>query len=206
MTTQCNQIDDLLLEGHLEEAGRHAATCDTCRETLAAWNEIGDTARSLHTEWQSDLLWPRIDRELAADRRSRFFSRLTRVAAALVLTAGIGGGTWYGVHAHRRAEFDRAILRVSALDQVERAERAHVEAIAQLERVAEPKLEASQSPLMISYKEKLMVLDDAIAECQTNIDRNRQNAHLRKQLLAIYSEKQKTLQDVLREGDHASNQ
>jgi hypothetical protein len=206
MTTQCNQIDNLLLEGNLEEAARHAAACDRCRETLAAWNDVGETARSLHREWQSDLLWPRINRELAAGRRSRFLSRMTRIAAAVVLTAGIGGGTWYGVHAHRRAEFDQAILRVSALDQVERAERAHVEAIAPLEKVAEPKLDAAGTPLMISYKEKLMVLDDAIAECQTNIDRNRQNAHLRKQLLAIYSEKQKTLQDVLREGDHASNQ
>jgi hypothetical protein len=51
-----------------------------------------------------------------------------------------------------------------------------------------------------------MLLDDAIAECQANIDRNRENAHLRKQLLAIYSEKQRTLREVLREGNHVSNQ
>ena len=51
-----------------------------------------------------------------------------------------------------------------------------------------------------------MLLDDAIAECQANIDRNRQNAHLRRQLLAIYTEKQRTLQEVLREESHASNQ
>ena len=75
-----------------------------------------------------------------------------------------------------------------------------------MEKSAEPKLEDPSTPLMVNYKEKLMLLDDAIAECQTNIDRNRQNAHLRKQLLAIYSEKQRTLQEVLREGNHASNQ
>ena len=50
-----------------------------------------------------------------------------------------------------------------------------------------------------------MLLDDAIAECQTNIDRNRQNAHLRRQLLTMYSEKQQTLQDVLREDSDVSN-
>ena len=44
------------------------------------------------------------------------------------------------------------------------------------------------------------MLDDAIAECQTAIDKNRQNAYLRTQLLTMYSEKQRTLQDVLREG------
>ncbi len=59
---------------------------------------------------------------------------------------------------------------------------------------------------MVSYKEKLMLLDDAIAECQSNIDRNRQNAHLRKQLLAMYSAKQQTLEDVLREDTNVSNQ
>ncbi|HSP14305.1 MAG TPA: hypothetical protein VLV78_06110 [Thermoanaerobaculia bacterium] len=206
MTTQCEQIDKLLLEGNLEEAARHAAGCEACRETLAVWNDIGETARGLRADWQSDMLLPRIKRELADEKRAHLTSTLWRVAAVLVLTAGIGGGSWYGVHAHQRAEFDRTILRVSALDQVERAERAHVDAIEQLEKVAEPKLESTGSPLMVSYKEKLMVLDDAIAECQTNIDRNRQNAHLRKQLLAIYNEKQKTLQDVLREGDHVSNE
>jgi hypothetical protein len=51
-----------------------------------------------------------------------------------------------------------------------------------------------------------MLLDDAIAECETVIQKNRNNAHLRKQLLTMYSEKQRTLQDVLREESHASNQ
>ena len=59
---------------------------------------------------------------------------------------------------------------------------------------------------MVSYKEKLMLLDDAIAECQQNIEQNRKNAHLRKQLLAIYLEKQQTLREVLREGNHEPNQ
>ena len=92
------------------------------------------------------------------------------------------------------------------MQKVEEAERTHVAAINQLEKVASPKLADPATPLLVSYKEKLMLLDDAIAECQTNIDRNRQNAHLRKQLLAIYSEKQRTLQEVLREGNHAANQ
>ncbi len=202
----CNEIDNLLLEGNLDEASAHAASCDACRQTLATWNDIGATARSLHAEWPSDMLWPRIDRRLAAERRSRFLGQMWRMAAAVVLTAGIGGGAWYAVRYERRAAFDREILRISALDEVERAERTHLEAIDNLEKVAEPKLAEADSPLMVSYKEKLMLLDEAIAECQSNIDRNRLNAHLRKQLLAIYREKQKTLQDVLREGNHVSNQ
>src|SRR5207237_305070 len=73
-----------------------------------------------------------------------------------------------------------------------------------VEKLAEPKLEQAQSPLMVSYKEKLMLLDDAIADCRTAIRTNRQNANLRRQLLSIYTEKQRTLQDVLREESHES--
>jgi len=206
----CNELDNLLLEGDvfsMEQAAKHAAGCDACSERLASWNDISRTARTMRGEWRSDMLWPRIDRAIAADKRRRVTSRLWQIAAAVVLTVAMGSGWWYAVRVQRNAAFDRAILQSSALDEVERAERAHVAAINQLQKVAEPKLENDDSPLMISYKEKLMVLDDAIAECQTNIDRNRQNAHLRRQLLAIYSEKQKTLQDVLREGNnHVSNQ
>ena len=97
-------------------------------------------------------------------------------------------------------------MRTVAVDEVVKAEQAHLQAIDHLEKVAQPKLDDASTPLMVSYREKLMLLDDAIKECQTNIERNRQNAHLRRQLLAIYSEKQRTLQDVLREDNHVSNQ
>jgi hypothetical protein len=75
-----------------------------------------------------------------------------------------------------------------------------------MEKIAAPKLDDPSSPILVSYKEKLMLLDDAIAECQKAIDRNRQNAQLRHQLLRIYSEKQQTLEEVLREESHVSNQ
>lgn len=209
MRITCNDLDNLLLEGDafsMELAAKHALECDACRETLASWNDVSRTARTMREEWRSDLLWPRIGRALAAERTRRVAARGWQIAAAAVLTIAIAGGSWYAVRVRRDAAFDQAILRASALDEVERAERAHVAAIDRLEKVAEPRLEHDDSPLMISYREKLMVLDDAIAECQSNIDRNRGNAHLRRQLLAIYGEKQKTLEDVLREGHHESNQ
>ena len=48
MTINCNQLDDLLLEGDpssLALAAQHAQSCDACMEKLAGWNEISDTAR-----------------------------------------------------------------------------------------------------------------------------------------------------------------
>ena len=207
MTIQCSQLDDLLFDGSplaMQMAARHADACSACAETLASWNEIGATARSMQTTWQSDLLWPRIERSLVAEKRksSKWF---LQIAAAALLIFGLGGTLFYALRVQsHEAAFDRDILRLSALDEVERAENSHEQAIRKLERLADAKLEQAETPLMISYKEKLILLDDAIAECQANIDRNRQNAHLRTQLLSMYDEKQQTLEDVLEES-HVTN-
>jgi hypothetical protein len=209
MNITCNQLDDLLFDGSplaMETAARHAAGCPACEEQLAAWNEISGTAQTMQTTWQNDLLWPRIERSLRQEKKRSPRAAWWRVAAALLLTAGLSATMWFALRAQNHdAAFDRDILRISAMDDVERAERSHVEAIRRLERLAEPKLESEPTPLMVSYKEKLMLLDDAIAECQANIDGNRQNAHLRDQLLAMYSDKQQTLEDVLREDTHEQN-
>jgi uncharacterized iron-regulated membrane protein len=205
MTIKCTDFDQLLLEGDelaMRTAAEHARTCAACAGTLAAWNEISATARGMRARWENDMLWPRIERAVRRERR-RGWTQLLQVAAALAIFVGIAAVTWSAI---RVRQFDNAILRASALDEVEKAEQQHVAAIDRLEKVAEPKLESPATPLMVSYKEKIMLLDDAIAQCQTEIQRNRNNAHLRRQLLAIYSEKQRTLQDVLREETNVSRQ
>jgi hypothetical protein len=209
MTITCDQLDDLLLEGDpfsLQAAARHAQSCETCMQKLADWNEISSTARDLHATWDNDLLWPRIERAIRNERRSTR-TRVWQIAAAILLLAAMGATVWIAQRRMHAADFDHDILKMSAVDEVERAEKAHINAINHLETLASAKLDQPSTPLMVSYKEKLMMLDDAIAECQTAIDKNRQNAYLRTQLLTMYSEKQRTLQDVLREeNNHASNQ
>jgi hypothetical protein len=209
MNVTCSQLDDLLFDASplaMETAARHAAECPACAEKLAEWNEISAVAQSMRTTWTNDTLWPRIDRALRQERKARPVRWLWQVAAAIVLIVGLGGTIFYGIRVQTHdAAFDRDILRLTALDEVERAERAHVQAIGSLEKLADAKLDDARTPLLLSYKEKLMLLDDAIAECKANIDQNRQNAHLRKQLLAMYTDKQQTLQDVLREDTHVSN-
>ena len=208
MTILCKNLDDLLLEGDafsMRIATEHAAGCEACAEKLASWNEISETAHGMHTTWDNQMLWPRIERAIRAEKkRSRAW--MWQVAAAIAIFAVIGGLAWRAHQSVRAAESDDPILRASAVDQVEAAEKSHIAAIDNLQKIAAPKLDDPSTPLLVSYKEKLMLLDDAIAECQANIDRNRQNARLRRQLLAIYSEKQRTLQEVLREGNHGSNQ
>ncbi len=208
MTITCSQIDDLLFDGTplaMETAARHAESCAECAEKLAAWNDLTATAQSMRTKWQNDMLWPRIERALKEERRRLPARWIWQVAAAAVLIVGLAGTMFYALRVQtHQADFDKRIINASAIDEVEQAERVHEQAIQRLEQLADPKLEDAETPLIVSYKEKLMLLDDAIAECQANIDRNRQNAHLRKQLLAMYSEKQQTLEDVLREDDNVS--
>ena len=210
MNINCSNLDDLLFDDtplSMRTAEEHAAQCPACAEKLADWKEISATAKSLRTTWENDFLWPRIERALKEEKRRSPMRGLMRIAAAAILTVGLGGTAWFAVREQvHDAKFDEKIITISALDEVEKAESAYVNAIAKLEKLADAKLEESESPLMVSYKEKLMLLDDAIAECQMNIDRNRQNAHLREQLLTMYSDKQQTLRDVLREDPNVSNQ
>ena len=205
MNIQCSELDNLLLEGDrfsMETAARHAQTCASCARKLEEWNEISSTAQAMRATWSNDMLWPRIDRALRKEQR-RGQARLWQVAAAILLFVGLGGLLW---KAHQLNHADDYIIRVAAVDEVEKAERQHVLAIDRLEKLADGKLDDPETPIMVSYKEKLMLLDDAIAECQAGIDQNRRNAHLRKQLLAIYSEKQRTLQEVLREDNRVAHQ
>ena len=80
---------------------------------------------------------------------------------------------------------------------MERAEADYRKAIDRLDAEAKPQLEAAATPLMASYREKLLVLDNAIDELRAEAGQNPANAHLRRQLLAMYQEKQETLQEIL---------
>ena len=72
-----------------------------------------------------------------------------------------------------------------------------MKAIDKLAADAKPQLDSPTSPLMASYREKLVVLDSAIEEMREEAGRNPSNAHLRYELLAMYQEKQETLREVL---------
>jgi len=56
-----------------------------------------------------------------------------------------------------------------------------------------PGIDRSPSPLAAVYREKLVLLDSAIADLKATADRNRHNAYLRTELASLYGEKEKTL-------------
>ena len=175
--------------------------------------EISRAARGLRREWESPQLWPRIRTSLAAEaaraeRRRALFrapAGMTAAAAAAVLALALTAVLRLrpppaGIPP---AEAQRRLLSENALRDVERTEADYVRSIEALARTAEPRVEEADSPLMMSYREKLLLLDGAIAECRARIDRNRFNARLRRELLSLYQQKERTLQQVVKEDAHA---
>jgi len=177
--------------------------------------ELSAAARSLHREWQSPELWPAIAAEIAAidrrERNARVRRRWQVAAAAAVVVLSIAASVWL-VRQGSRA--DRVVPQVAgagerllsdeALLEVERAEAQYIATIDALARKTAAATNASASPVLAHLRERLLVIDAAIADCRTEIERNRFNAHLRRQLLSIYQEKRRTLEQILEQEHHVS--
>jgi hypothetical protein len=212
MTFACPDLEAALRDeepGALEAARAHAETCPACRQTLSVWDEIAAAVPVLRREWSSPDLWPRIQEALAEESQRREHRALGRgrlvrrlslaMAAGLVLAVaarvalrGLGGSSAAPDAAGR-------FLTQQVLQEVERSEAEYVASIDRLAKLAGPRLQAPTSPLLARYGEKLRLLDAAIADCRAEIDRNRFNTHLRRELLAIYQEKQQTLRRLMEE-------
>ncbi|MFI5174376.1 MAG: hypothetical protein ACHQKY_05935 [Terriglobia bacterium] len=96
----------------------------------------------------------------------------------------------------------KRLLTEQALTEIERTEAAYIHSLDRLAQQVQPELQSPTSQLMMNYREKLLLIDSAIAECRAHIEMNPYNAHLRRELLAMYQEKHRTLQDLLTEGTH----
>lgn len=190
----------------------HAAECADCREEIAAWDAISSAAPSLKKSWESPELWPRIATAMAeepvgtdrsAGRGRRPWMPLA-VAAALFVIAMVGLQVFqpqFGQHEllTPRSLPKAPLLEENTLNDVEKSEQQYVASIERLSRLAEPRLSQSDSPLFASYREKITLLDSAIGDLRAQVEQNRYNTHLRRELLAMYREKQNTLEQVIRE-------
>jgi hypothetical protein len=216
MNVTCNDRDRIFEDGTLSEWAvleAHAATCPLCAEEIRAWKSVSFAAQVLRDYTDSPALWPRIERALAeeAERKTQrterkgwysFFQHIplrwqTAAAGAFVLVLTISAG-WFYLHPPKDGQrADQTLLKSKALKQVENAETAYVQAIDKLAAEAKPQLENPATPLLANYHEKLLVLDSAIADLRAQAGINPSNAQLRYQLLAVYQEKQHTLEEVL---------
>jgi len=212
----CSNLEQALREetpALIASLEAHATSCASCRAELQIWREISAAALTMHKEWESPALWPRIENSLQKETarpsgwRSWFADlnlipkiRWQMALATLVFVAASSMGVWFLMHRNVSTPTNDAhLLTDQAVQQVEQAQKTYEQSIDKLAKLAEPKLDAASTPLLKNYREKLNLLDAAISDCRTNLDKNRANAYLRSELLSFYQEKQQTLEQVLRE-------
>ncbi|MGB7727771.1 MAG: hypothetical protein WBL50_07050 [Candidatus Acidiferrum sp.] len=214
MTISCQDRERIFLDGSAEEWAAleaHAASCPACAEEVRAWKSLSTAAEELRDYRESPALWGKIESSLREGKQAPaalgLWEKLARwsdvslgwrtaVAGALVLALAVSG-IYVARYRDSQANGQSRLLKNSALAEVERTERDYMKAIDKLATEAKPELDSPSTPLMASYKEKLIVLDSAIDELRMEAGRNPSNAHLRYELLAMYQEKQETLQEVL---------
>lgn len=213
MNISCEDRERIFLDGSAEEWAaleQHAAACPGCAAELHAWKALSETAAEMRDYREDAALWAKIESSLKEEQgkaaesgfwgKIRFWREIplgwqTALASALALVLALSG---VYVASHRNtSDPNRRLLRNSTLAEVERTERDYMKAIDKLAVEAKPQLDSPASPLMASYKEKLVVLDNAIDDLREQAGRNPSNAHLRYQLLAMYQEKQQALREVV---------
>ncbi len=216
MNVTCSDRERIFEDGTRAEWAaleEHAVSCPLCAGEIRGWKSLSVAAQELREYSDSPSFWPRIERALAEEaarsaqraERKGWFSFLpsfspawqTVLAGALVLVLAISGG-WLILHPRGgKVDNDKSLLRTSALKEVESAESSYERAIDKLAAEAKPQLENPATALLANYHEKLLVLDSAIGELRAQAGLNPSNAQLRYQLLAMYQEKQRTLEEVL---------
>jgi hypothetical protein len=224
MKRNCSDFQHVLREGTRElpdTIAEHVLECPDCHEEWSLWQDICAAAPGLHKSWDSSELWPRIERSLIAEiRQAHGKGRAQRqprsiwrqwqaVAAGLALLLISAFGGWMAlrrsgpaVDNEPRLWDERRLLTERALNEIEKTEVVYLRSIEKLSALAAPRIEQPQSALLSNYREKLLLIESAIQELRANIERNRFNAHLRKELLSIYREKQHTLEELVEDETH----
>ena len=220
MSAGCRLLDEALESSEpkaIAQARPHADSCARCRERLRAFDELSEAAPGLKKSWDSPELWPKIRESLTREAFAPTASSLPVPRDAptwpawlpIAAIAALFIVSFVGLQVFRPSLGDRQIFGVrslpkdplltdAALKDVEESETQYIRSIEKLSKIAQPRLEGAATPLLVSYREKLQLLDGAIAELNGQIQQNRYNTHLRRQLLGIYAEKQQTLRDVMK--------
>ena len=226
MTTDCPRAAEAFRHDDPSAIDRlrvHAARCEECSQALALWDGISSEAPGLRRAWNSPDLMPRIAAAIEAERSrpagtaapgreasdaagrspAGRFRWVPIAAAATLFVVAMTGLQVFRNRGGREPLVNAAagdpLLSQGSLADVESAEANYVRSIERLSAQARPRIENATTPLFVNYREKLLLLDSAIAEMRTQIESNQFNSHLRRELLAMYQEKQRTLQELMKE-------
>lgn len=207
MTFDCKDLERALsVPELLPDAREHAKTCDACRRELWIWSEMSTVAPGLREDWDTPDLWPKIRQTLATEQKeARARARSWRsdwrvmvgIAAMLAIAISIFVWQYPRGAAGPAAPQDSDFLTEQTLKEVEQTEAAYRASIDKLSRLAEAKLRATQDPVAIAAREKLMVLDSEITNVRSTVAHNKFNAQLQADLAVLYRDKQDTLKEIL---------
>jgi hypothetical protein len=223
MKVECRDRERILKEQEpteLAALSKHAEECAECREELELWAAMSAAGPLMRKSWESPELWPRIQQSLAEQAQrmggrtsANWFAHawevwaanwkpaLAGVALVALTILGLSKVTKDNdikppVTVVEPTRGPRILMTEQAVKEIEAREAEYLKSIEKLSELADPQMAQPNTALMASYREKLIVLDAAISELRTNIERNRFNAHLRMELVLLYREKQKTLQEI----------
>ena len=185
-----------------ERFREHARQCSICQRLLRQDAELMSLAQSLKQPVHAPFLWARIEAGLRAEMerdqrrrlRSFFWNRaaLYRIAAVLLVAAGLGGYAYFSPESEPPRLFSR-----SALERVEKREQEYIQAIEELEREASVQISQMDLDLMLLYRDKIETIDAQIARCQEALRKNPANVHIRRYLLLALQDKKETLQEIV---------
>jgi hypothetical protein len=213
MKFECGDLERALAISELmPEAREHLKVCAACRREYRVWNDISNTAKELHQEWDTPALWPNIRKAIEAEPKPKPKPIWWRewktwaVAATVVIGAVVLSQPWHWTGAPSTSRempiaapltANSDFLTDQALQEVERSETAYRQSIDKLFRIAQPKLQKSGSPASVGCRERLLMLDSAISETRMNLAQNRFNVHLQRELADLYREKKQALEDLV---------
>jgi hypothetical protein len=213
MKFECGDLERALAISELmPEAREHLKLCAACRREYRVWNDISAAAKDLHADWDTPTLWPNIRKAIQAEPKTKpkpawwMEWKTWAIAATILIGAVLLSRPWQWTRSsspNLETQLAPALssngdfLTEQALSEVEKSEAAYRRSIEKLSRIAEPRIEKSATPVTVSYREKLLMLDSAISETRTNLAQNRFNVHLRRELADLYREKKQTLEELL---------
>ena len=162
----------------------------------------------LREEWETPDLWPKIRQALAAQQKAdkpriaraaagAIGASWPRIAAVLAIAVSVFGLRYSRPAPAPAAPQDSDFLTEQTLQEVEQTEAAYRASIDKLSRLAAPKLSASENPVAVAAREKLLVLDSEIDNVRVYGGHNRFNAQLQAELAVLYRDKQDTLKEIL---------
>ena len=197
MKFECKDLDRALAVPELmAEAREHARDCPVCRHDLWLWTEMSSKASALREEWESPDLWQRISAGLGAEPglpQNRVDWRIFAAIAALLIATAISV-TWFQAAPAGSSD----LLTEKTLAEVQQAEAAYLQSSGKLSRIADQRVGKSDSALTAAYREKLLLLDQEIAELRAGLGHNQFNSRLQWELASLYRHKKETLQEIVR--------